>query len=154
MLASIDRPVLFQASVSHSMAHCTGEHGIHNPNKPNTAPDKQTNTHGCPQTRTSPNTQTLTLINTVARPAEAGKVLRCAYERVRGARFLHKPLSTRCATFVTKGGLGHALKLSAALSCLSFHLQTASISAPSLPVTLKKQQDASHPLLSDGDIFT
>lgn len=33
MLASIDGPVLFQASVSHSMAQCTREHGIHNPNK-------------------------------------------------------------------------------------------------------------------------
>lgn len=56
--------------------------------------------------------QTQTVINTVTRPAETLKVLRCAYEGVRGARFLYKPLNTCGATFVTKGGgLGHALKL-------------------------------------------
>lgn len=41
-------------------------------------------------------------------------MFRCAYERVKRARFLHKHLTTCCATFVTNGGLGHALKLLAA----------------------------------------
>lgn len=115
MLPSIDGPVLLQASVSHTAwLTALGSMEFITQTKPNIAPDKHTNTHGHPRTRTSPHTQTQTVTNTVAGPAEAGKVLRCAYESVRGARFLHKPLSTRCATFVTKGVLGHALKLLAA----------------------------------------
>lgn len=35
-------------SITRSMAHCTGEHGIHTPNKPNPASDKHSNTHGHP----------------------------------------------------------------------------------------------------------
>lgn len=55
-------------------------------------------------------THTHTAKNAGGRPAEAWKVLRCAYERARGARFLYKPLCTRCATCVNEEGLGHALK--------------------------------------------
>lgn len=84
----------------------------------------------------------------------AAQVLRCAYERVRRARFLHKPLSTCCDTFATKGGLGHPLKLLAAHLVPFIPLTHCSTSAASLPVTSKNQQDASHPGASEDTVFT
>lgn len=87
-----------------------------NKTKPNTAPEK----HTWIPTNTPIPTHTNTVKNTLAGPAEPEKMLRCAYERARGARFLHRPLGTCCATFVTKGRLGHALKLSLAAPPLPF----------------------------------
>lgn len=121
MLASIDGRVLFRASESHTAWHTAlGSKGFITQTKPNTAPDKHTSAHGHPQRGTAPHTHTQKVTNTVARPVEAGKVLRCAYERVKRARFFHKHLTTCCATFVTNRGLGHALKT---FSCTSpaFH---------------------------------
>lgn len=149
MLASIDGPVLFQASVSHTAwLTALGSMEFITQTKPNIAPDKHTNTYGHPRTCTSPHTQTQTVKNTVARPAEAGKVLRCAYERVRGARSLHKPLTTRCATLVTKGGPGHALKLLAAPLLLFIPLTDLRHISTLLACDLKEAAGCLSPCLS------
>lgn len=83
---------------------------IPNPNKTKHCTLPTANMYCYPQKHTF-TLHTYTVLNIGAGPAETGKVLRCAYERAGRARFPHKPLSTCCATFVTKGGLGHALKL-------------------------------------------
>lgn len=99
----------------HGSLHCGAR--IPNPNKTKNCTLPITNMYGYPQKHTfthkhsSLSTHTYMVMDIGAGPTAAGKVLRCAYERAGRARFLHKPLSTCCATFVTKGGLGHALKL-------------------------------------------
>lgn len=141
MLASIDGHVLFQASESHTAWHTAlGSKGFIAQTKPNTAPDKHTSAHGHPQTGTAPHT------NTAARPVEDGKVLRCAYERVKRARFPHKHLAACWATFVTNGGTGSCFKT---FSCTSpaFH-SSYTPSAYQHPSFLWPRRSSRTPLIS------
>lgn len=123
-------------SITHSMAHSTDSE----PKQNQTLHliNSQTHTHKNPY---APPTHANRVINTGARLAEPVKVLRCAYKR---ARFLHKPLSTRCATFVTKGGQGHALKRFRC-SAPAFHSpqKPPAYHCPCIPLSSIRQQDIS-----------